>query len=417
MQTLTAEIITSGTEILLGDIVDTNAPWIAQQLRDIGVNLYYKSTVGDNEARLRSVIELGMTRSDVIIITGGLGPTVDDITRDAVANATGRPLVLHEGALATLRQRFTRFGATMTDNNRQQAMIPQGAILIENPVGTAPGFVVETARCAVLTLPGVPREMKEMMTASVVPYLRSRMGGESVIRRRILRTFAIGESTIDARLDELMRLSNPTVGLAAHTGQVDIRIAARAEDPQRAEAMLDAVEARVREQVGAYIYSTTPEERFETVLVKRMQPHNVTMALLETNTRGALAERLATAMPGYSPLVRTAVSGQDALPPELSVAVAPESVDSTAREALAVQAAEWLRTATGAVLGLALVGTAGADEGVFGRTSGETWLALSDRERTATVRVAFGGQDDYTHVRLGNQALTEVRRWLDAHVP
>jgi nicotinamide-nucleotide amidase len=145
-----------------------------------------------------------------------------------------------------------------------------------------------------------------------------------------------------------MRLSNPTVGLAAHTGQVDIRIAARAEDPQRAEAMLDAVEARVREQVGAYIYSTTPEERFETVLAKRMQPHNVTMALLETNTRGALAERLATALPGYSPLVRTAVSGQDALPPELSVAAAPESVDSMAREALAVQAAEWLRTATGA---------------------------------------------------------------------
>lgn len=416
MPTLNAEIITSGTEILLGDIVDTNAPWIAQQLRDIGVNLFYKSTVGDNEPRLRGVIELGMTRSDMIIITGGLGPTVDDITRDAIANATDCPLVLHEGALETLQQRFTRFGAAMTDNNRQQAMIPQGAILIENPVGTAPGFIVETARCAVLALPGVPREMKEMMTASVLPYLRARMGGEAVIRRRILRTFGIGESTIDARLGELMRRSNPTVGLAAHTGQVDIRIAARADDPQSAERLLDAIEDEVRAQVGAYIYSTTPEERFETVLVRRMQPHHVTMALLETNTRGALAERLATALADYSPLLRTMVSGQDALPPELSAAAAPDGIDSPARKVLAEQAAAWLRTSTGAELGLALVGTAGADEGVFGREAGETWIALADRDQVAALRIAFGGQDEFTHVRLGNQALAEVRRWLDAHL-
>lgn len=416
MPTLNAEIITSGTEILLGDIVDTNAPWIAQQLRDAGVNLYYKSTVGDNEPRLRGIIELGMTRSDVIIITGGLGPTVDDITRDAIANATRCPLVLHEGALETLRQRFARFGAAMTDNNRQQAMIPQGAILIENPVGTAPGFIVETAQRAVLALPGVPREMKEMMTASVLPYLRLRMGSEAVIRRRILRTFAIGESAIDARLGDLMRRSNPTVGLAAHTGQVDIRIAARAEDPQSAEQLLDAIESEVRGQVGAHIYSTTPEERFETVLVRRMQPHGVTVALLETNTRGALAERLATALPGYSPLVRTVVSGQDALPSELAAAAAPDAADSAAREMLAKQAAEWLRTSTGAVLGLAMVGTAGADQGVFGREAGETWIALSEREYVFAVRVAFGGQDEYTHVRLGNQALTELHRWLDARL-
>jgi nicotinamide-nucleotide amidase len=172
MPTLNAEIVTSGTEILLGDIVDTNAAWIAQQLREAGVNLFYKTTVGDNEPRLRGVIELGMARSDVIIVTGGLGPTVDDITRDAIANATGCPLELHEGALATLQARFARFGATMTDNNRQQALIPHGAILIENPVGTAPGFIVETERCAVIALPGVPREMKQLMADTVLPYLR-----------------------------------------------------------------------------------------------------------------------------------------------------------------------------------------------------------------------------------------------------
>ena len=167
-----AEIVTTGTEILLGDIVDTNAAWIAQQLREAGVNLYYKTTVGDNEPRVRGVIEQCMQRCDAIIVTGGLGPTVDDITRQAIAAATGRTLVLHEGALETLKPRFARFGSQMTENNLQQAYIPEDSILIENPVGTAPGFIVETERCAVIALPGVPREMKQLMTATVLPYLR-----------------------------------------------------------------------------------------------------------------------------------------------------------------------------------------------------------------------------------------------------
>ncbi len=268
---LTAEIVTTGTEILLGDIVDTNAAWIAQQLRETGVNLYYKTTVGDNEPRLREVIRQSMARSDVIIVTGGLGPTVDDITRQAIANATGRPLVLHADALRMLQARFDRFGVKMTDNNRQQALIPDGAILIENPVGTAPGFIVEVEESAVVALPGVPREMMHLMTASVLPFLRQRTGGERVIRRRILRTFGIGESTVDALLGDLMQQANPSVGLAAHPGQVDIRIAANADMLSTAEALLDSVEQAVRALVGVFIYSTTPGETFEAVLVRRLQ--------------------------------------------------------------------------------------------------------------------------------------------------
>jgi len=412
MPTLNAEIVTSGTEILLGDIVDTNAAWIAQQLREAGVNLFYKTTVGDNEPRLRGVIELGMTRSDVIIITGGLGPTVDDITRDAIANATRYPLELHDGALATLQARFARFGATMTDNNRQQAFIPHGAILIENPVGTAPGFIVETERCAVIALPGVPREMKQLMADTVLPYLRARLGSAAVIRRRILRTFGIGESTIDHRLGELLRRSNPTVGLAAQTGQCDIRIAARAEDAATAEAMLDAIEAEVRREVGDFIYSTTPGESYESVLVRRLQATGVTLALLETNTRGALAARFSAAAPEYNPLLKQVVTDVDALPAMLRVA-APATPEAEEHQTLASQSASWLRTVSGATLGIALVGTSGADEGVFGRESGATWLALDDGAQIATTHIAFGGQDDYTHVRIGNQALAVLQRWLD----
>ena len=208
---LKAEIVTTGTEILLGEIVDTNAAWIAQQLREAGVNLYFKTTVGDNEARIRSVLALGMSRSDVIICSGGLGPTVDDVTRQAIANVAERPLILHEEALVTLKERFARFGVQMTDNNLQQVYIPEGALLIPNPVGTAPGFIVETATCAIIALPGVPREMKHLMTETVLPYLRARAGHSGIIRRRVLRTIGIGESLIDASLGELLHAANPTL--------------------------------------------------------------------------------------------------------------------------------------------------------------------------------------------------------------
>lgn len=412
MSTLTAEIITSGTEILLGDIVDTNAAWIAQQLRECGVNLYYKTTVGDNEPRLRGVIELCMARSDVILITGGLGPTVDDITRDAIANATRCPLLLHDGALATLEGRFARFGVTMTDNNRRQALIPQGAILVENPAGTAPGFIVEGDRSTVIALPGVPREMKEMMAATVLPYLRARLGSAAVIRRRILRTFGIGESSIDAQLDEQMRRSNPTVGLAAHTGQVDIRIAARAEEPASAERMLDEMEAEVRALVGAFVYTTTPDESFEAVLVPRLAAAGVSLALFETNTGGMLAERLSAA--GGAALIQGQYrAGVGELPPLL--AAAETALESSQRQSAALQAAAWLRAQSGATIGLALVGTAGAEEGVYGRVAGESWLAIDSAAEQKSVRTPYGGQDEITQVRLCNQALAQLQQWLASY--
>lgn len=405
MPTIIAEIVTTGTEILLGDIVDTNAAWIAQQLREAGVNLYYKTTVGDNEGRVRGVLEQSMTRCDAIIVTGGLGPTVDDITRQAIANATRRPLLLHEGALATLKQRFERFGAQLTENNIQQAYIPQDALLIENPVGTAPGFIVETERCAVIALPGVPREMKQLMVDTVLPYLRRKAGESGIIRRRILRTFGIGESTIDMLLDDLMHSSNPTAGLAAHTGQCDIRIAARAESADEAEAMLDAAEAQVRSLIGPYIYSTVPGESYESVLVRRLQVQGMTLAVVESNTRGELAERLAKAAADYQPiLLRQVIDLEQVRAAYAEVNNGPIS-DSHIMERAARAAAQEARSQAGATIGLALIGTSGHSEGVFGATSGETWLALAGEDSLESELVRFGGQDDYTIVRIANQAL------------
>lgn len=405
---LKAEIVTTGTEILLGEIVDTNAAWIAQQLREAGVNLYFKTTVGDNEARIRSVLELGMSRSDVIICSGGLGPTVDDVTRQAIANAVGRTLVLHEEALATLKERFARFGTQMTENNLQQVYIPEGALLIPNPVGTAPGFIVETATCAIIALPGVPREMKHLMTETVLPYLRARAGHSGIIRRRVLRTIGIGESLIDATLGELLHADNPTVGLAAHTGQVDVRITARAVSAEAAEAMLDALEAEIRNRIGHTIYSTTPGERYETVLVRALQAQGATIALIETNTRGTLAERLHNALAEFAPLAGNWVVDRDELPPPLATAL----LDIGEPERCVQTVAELLRQETGATYSLVLVGTAGADEGIYGKQSGETWLALASSEGVVTHHLHLGGQDEYTLVRIGNQALSLLQRVL-----
>ena len=226
-----AEIVLIGTELLLGEIVDTNANLFAKALRDIGMDLLYKTTVGDNQKRMVDVLNLALDRSDVVITSGGIGPTVDDMTRLAVAEATGRKLVYSDELEGQIATRFRNFGRPMAENNKRQAYIPEGAIPLENPVGTAPCFLSEdvNGRGFVISLPGVPRELEHMLHNVVIPILIDRMGGRKVMKVRVLRTCAVGESNIDRSIGDLMTESNPTVGLAAHAGQTDVRITAKAD--------------------------------------------------------------------------------------------------------------------------------------------------------------------------------------------
>jgi molybdenum cofactor synthesis domain-containing protein len=266
---MNAEIVAIGTEILLGEIVDTNSAYIARQLRDIGVNVYYLTTVGDNLERIAAAIRIALARADVVITTGGLGPTVDDMTRHAVANATDRELEFRPELFEDIRERFRQFGARMSENNRVQAYIPAGSIPVHNRLGTAPCFIVESEQGTVISLPGVPREMKDLMQVSVLPYLRERTGGKGIIKALVLRTAGIGESQVDARIADLETWSNPTVGLAAHTGQTDVRITARADSEAEADELIAKAEAVVRERIGEYIYGTGTEpleEAFVTLL-------------------------------------------------------------------------------------------------------------------------------------------------------
>jgi competence/damage-inducible protein CinA-like protein len=307
-----AEIIAIGTELLLGEIADTNSAHIARRLREVGLDLWWMSAVGDNEARIAELINQARQRSAIVITSGGLGPTVDDPTRAAVARAFGVPLEFRPELWAQIEARFVRYGRRATENNRKQAYVPAGALALENPVGTAPCFIVEHPAGAVISLPGVPRELEYMLEHAVLPYIREHMTQAAVIRSRTLRTVGIGESLIDARIAELEELSNPTVGLAAHPGQTDVRITAKAATEAEADALLDPLEADLRRRLGEFIYAMGKAE-VEDVVAELLVARGQTVAVGETGTAGDVAQRLSR-LPAAPQLFRGGVLVESSAP-------------------------------------------------------------------------------------------------------
>tara|TARA_Y100000588_G_scaffold379659_1_gene462221 strand:- start:6409 stop:7680 length:1272 start_codon:yes stop_codon:yes gene_type:complete len=290
---LRAELVMIGTELLLGEIVDTNANKLSLALRDIGMDLYYKTTVGDNEQRIIEVLNQALDRSDVVITSGGIGPTVDDITRQAVAVATGRRLVYSEELERQIAERFGRIGREMAENNKRQAYLPEGALALENPVGTAPCFLSEDIRDRgfIIVLPGVPRELDHMMQNVVKPILIEHMGGIKSTRVRVLRTCAVGESNIDRVIGSLMTSSNPTVGLAAHAGQTDVRITAKADEEREADLRVSEMERAVREKLGVAIYGVG-KETVAGVVGELLQTRGLKLNIADALTGGQLGREL-----------------------------------------------------------------------------------------------------------------------------
>ena len=289
-----AEIIAVGTELLLGQIVDTNSAHIAQQLTTIGLDLHFKSTVGDNMERIKSTLRNALNRSDIIITTGGIGPTLDDLTREAVAEVLGKPLVFHQDLFDQLSDFFIRQGRTVSPNNRKQAYIPEGAIPIENPVGTAPGFIAEQEGKAIITVPGVPHEMRYFMEHSVLPYLREKLGIREVIVSRVLKLTGIGESLVDERLKDLIEQgTNPTIGLLAHTqiGEIHVRLTAKANERRLAETLNAALERKIRDRLDEFIFGVD-EETYEGVLGTFLRNAGITLAVAETAFGSSIIQTL-----------------------------------------------------------------------------------------------------------------------------
>lgn len=389
-----AEIVTTGTELLLGQIDDTNATYLARQLRDLGIDIYFRSTVGDNEGRIAHVLEQALARADLVITTGGLGPTVDDVTREAVARVVGRPLILFPDLLAQIEAFFARFGARMSDNNRRQAYLPEGCIPVENPVGTAPAFIVEDPRGTIITLPGVPREMRYLMEKTVVPYLQRRLGRQDVLVTRILRTVAVGESRVDQAIADLEASANPTVGLSAHPGQTDVRIVAKAATQAEAETLVADFEARIRERLGAAIYATG-DLTLEAVLADLLRERGATLAVAETLTGGDVTRRLSV----HGGAFRGGIVASEGL--EIARLLGLEW-DGAGGEPGAVALAEGVRQAWGSSHGLAVVG----DE------TDRAWVALTSDSGVDTRRLRFQGRDRRARTWTTTLALEFVRRVL-----
>ena len=409
---LKAELVSVGTELLLGEIVDTNAAYMSQRLAEIGVDVHYRHTVGDNLGRIVPVLELALTRSDVVLMCGGLGPTQDDLTRESIAAVTGRPLQSDAEAEERLREFFARRGFTATPNNRKQATVPEGGRLLENTCGTAPGLLVEHHGKVLLAVPGPPSEMREMMRREVIPYLTTRLGGRPMaVHSRVLRFADIGESTLVAEIDDIIaEQTDPTVAPYARPGEVTLRLATKAGSPAEAAPCLDAMEARLRERVGDYVYGVD-DETMEVAVGLALRAHGASVAVAESCTGGLIASRI-TDVAGSSDYF---LGGVVAYANEIKQRVlgVPEQtlIDHGAvSEETALAMAVGVRKLCGADYALATTGIAGPGGGTEQKPVGLVYLAVADAEGTICVRHNWPGTREQFKHRVSQYALNLLRK-------
>jgi competence/damage-inducible protein CinA-like protein len=296
------EIITIGTELLLGEIVDSNSTYIARTLRDHGIDIYRITTIGDNPKKIAATIQEALKRADIIITTGGLGPTVDDPTRQAVADAAQRKLSFKPELWEQIQERFKRYGRKPTENNRRQAYIPEGAIPVENAVGTAPCYIVEIGSACIISLPGVPKEMEYILHKEIIPYLHEKYTLKSqVIKATVLHASSLGESAIDEIIADLEELSNPTVGLLAHPGQVDIRVTAKASSLEEAQQLSQPIIHEVRSRLGDIIYGQD-EETLDGIICDLLTKNQKTLSLIQYGLDGLFDDNIRKCHPDLIPI-------------------------------------------------------------------------------------------------------------------
>ena len=414
------EIVTIGTEILLGHLVDTNAAFIARRLADAGIDVFAKHSVGDNTDRLASMLEGALDRADGVITTGGLGPTVDDLTKDAVSRAVGRPLLLHEPSLRAIEARFAAMGRTMTGNNTRQAILPAGSTVLVNPHGTAPGFVALRADGKfVASMPGVPREMMPMLTERLIPWLTQRFDVRSAIYTRTLHTVGIGESELDRRIEDLFRtLENPKIALLAHAGRVDVKIMAKAADAASAEAMLAPLAAQLRARIGSG-YFGDDEITLESAIVGELVRRGLTIGTAESCTGGAVADAFVS-VAGASQTFRGSIVAyaNDVKVDLLGVAEATLATAGAASEETALAMARGARERLGVDVALSTTGIAGPDGGTPDKPVGLVWFGYAGpADEAEAVKMNFPGTRADIRIRAATAALSLIWRRLESTRP
>jgi len=419
---LIAELVFVGTELLLGEILNTNGQYLSERLALLGIDLFYQTTVGDNPDRIRQTFRQALSRADVVITSGGLGPTMDDITREMAAEVTGRNLQLDPGLLTELEAWFARRGRTMPPNNVRQCMVPEGATVLKNDRGTAPGLIIPAdAGKAIVLLPGPPIELKPMFEMQVIPFLTRRLGGVPLaLVSRTLRFVDVGESALEEALKDLMEAqTDPTIAPYAKTAEVHLRLATKAPTPEAGLAKIQPVEQEIRRRLGAHLYgvnSTSLEEAVGELLKER----NLTLTLAESCTGGLVAKRI-TDVPGSSAYfgMGFATYANEAKIQFLGVPAGLIATHGAVSEEVARAMAQGALERAGADMAVAISGIAGPDGGTPEKPVGTVCFALAGLGERAGLPAGvwsrtlqlWGSRADVRE-RSAVHALAMVRRYL-----
>lgn len=409
-----AEILTIGTELLLGQTIDTNSAYIGEALAAAGIEVCWKSTVGDHEARIRETLRVALTRSEIVITTGGLGPTEDDLTCRAIAAELGRPLILDQTVLESIRRRFAERALVMSENNERQALIPQGAVVLPNAHGTAPGLAIRLGDGrVVMATPGVPSEMRSMLDAQVIPYLCKTFSVKSRIRSRTLKACGITESALDETISDLIRLSrNPTIAILAYPGEIHIRLTVKSESEMEGDRLLDDLETRIRTRLAEFLFGRD-EERLEEAVGRLLLDAKATVAVAESCTGGLVCHRL-TNLPGSSAYFMhgEVVYSNEAKERLLGVPRELMAEHGAVSRPVALAMAVGMRQVAGTDLALGITGIAGPGGGTATKPVGLTFIALASGDGVICREYRFLADRDTNKLLASQKALDILRRHL-----
>jgi nicotinamide-nucleotide amidase len=413
---MTAEIICVGTEMLLGDILNSNAQYLAQQLAQLGIPHYYQTVVGDNPERLKEVIEIAASRVQILIFTGGLGPTPDDLTCETIADFFGVPLKERADIIEDIAEKFAQRGRVMSANNRKQALIPQGAEILPNPTGTAPGIIWQPRPgLTIFTFPGVPSEMYQMWTQTAVPFLKSQGWGKEIIYSRSLRFWGIGESALAEKVAPYFNLTNPTVAPYAGKGEVRLRISAKATDSTTAEALITPIEKQLIEIAGLDYYGAN-DDTLASVVGNLLRSSGETLSIAESCTGGGLGQML-TEIPGSSDYFWGGVIAYDNSVKIGLLGVNPEDLEKfgAVSATVAEQMAAGVKNRLSTTWGLSITGIAGPTGGTEAKPIGLVYIGLAGPgDEVTSFEHHLGTIRGRSLIRYvgGNSALDNLRRRL-----
>lgn len=404
------EIVSVGTELLLGSIVNTNAQYLSRRLSELGFNVFYTTVVGDNPERLKAALEIAAGRADAVITTGGLGPTVDDLTKETIAEYCGKKCVMDEESKQRIIDRFSKGSREIPENNYKQAEMPEGCIILKNNNGTAPGAVIEDERCIFIMLPGPPSEMKPMFDESVIPYLEKFSDG--VIRSKSVRVFGLGESKVDEMLCDLMNEStNPTVAPYAKPGQVELRITAKSDTVESAKAMLRPMEQKIRDILGDRVYGTGIDNSLENVVVQLLREKGLTAVTAESCTGGLIAEKI-TRIAGSSECFGCGYVTYSNEQKTRLLGVKPETLQKygAVSEQTALEMSRGALETSGADIAVSVTGIAGPGGGTDKKPVGLVYVSVCTKDVHKAFEYNFAGGRDMVRERTSLYALDLIRR-------